>query len=92
MWVYSTKIIRYRHSRLNGNRGNNASGMSRFRKGLNQTGGIGRGGMKIGWSKNLKAGSVAQFLNTMTLCAIFFGMVCYIIEYCSPVYMNVYSL
>ena len=41
----------------------------------NGIGNLTRGGRKTSLSKSLKSGSVAQFLNTMTLCAIFFGMV-----------------
>jgi hypothetical protein len=40
----------------------------------NGIGNLTRGGRKTSLSKSLKSGSVAQFLNTMTLCAIFFGM------------------
>ena len=75
--------MKYRNDRNRGNRGANYSGLSRIRKGLTQNGitGVTRGGRNKGWMKNaipvgsLRSGSVAQFLNTMTLCAIFFGMV-----------------
>ena len=59
-------------------RGNKSSGgLSRVRRGMvqNGIGNLTRGGRKTSLSKSLKSGSVAQFLNTMTLCAIFFGMV-----------------
>ena len=65
----------YRNGR---GKGKNSSGLSRLRNGLTQNGinGLARVGRNGGWSKNLRSGSVAQFLSTLTLCAIFFGMVC----------------
>ena len=58
-------------------KGKNSSGLSRLRNGLTQNGinGLGRVGRNGGWTKNLRSGSAAQFLSTLTLCAIFFGMV-----------------
>ena len=61
----------------------NFPGLSRIKKGLTQNGltGGSRGVRNSVVKKkgiprgNLRSGSVAQFLNTMTLCAIFFGMV-----------------
>ena len=44
-------------------------------------------GSNRGWVRNLRSGSVAQFLNTMTLCFVFFGMVCNRVNLCYNQYM-----
>ena len=43
-------------------------------------------GSNRGWVRNLRSGSVAQFLNTMTLCFVFFGMVCNRVNLCNSQY------